>query len=110
MEEQLSPIIHERVNAGDLNASFDPNETSESTQILRNEVKQFEEKFACESSTTFTSTSTDKDKEKVDAEKSEINDLAEEGQLRIQDIGGGSEDEEIIDPDRTVDAPETGST
>ena len=109
MEEQLSPIIHERDNAGDLNASFDHNETSESTQILRNEVKQFEEKLGCESSATFNSTSTDKDKEKVDAEKSEINDLAEEGQLRIEDIGGGSEDEEITDPDRTVEAPETAA-
>ena len=109
MEDQLSPIIRERVNAGDLNASFDPNETSESTQILRNEVKQFEEKLACESSTTCTLTSTEKDKEKVDTEKSEINDLSEEGHLRIQDIGGGSEDAEIIDPDRTDDAPETAA-
>ena len=92
-----------------MNASFDPNETSESTQLLRNEVKQFEEKLACESSTTFTSTSTEQDKEKVDAEKSEINDLSEEGHRRIQGIGGGSEDAEIIDPDRTVDAPETAA-
>ena len=107
MEEQLSPIIRERVNAGDLNASFDPNETSESTQILRNEVKQFEEKLACESSTTLTSSSTEKDKEKAYAEKSEINDLSEESHLKVQNIGGGSEDEEIIDPDQTVDAPET---
>ena len=106
MEDQLSPIKRVCDNAGDLNASFDPNETSESTEILRSEVKKFEENLACETSTTCNSTISVNNKDYVESEKSEINDVEEKGKLRIEDIGGGSKDSEILDPDVTREAPE----